>query len=164
MGFHQSPLREAVLEFKFQHKKILGGSFGELLAARLAPMLWKIDLIVPVPMAPNRGRERGFNPANVIARQLALLLDRPCADLLSVSRPLDHQVGLRENERRRNVRGAFRLRPRVHFEGNSILLIDDVTTTGATLGECARTLQEGKPSGIYAATLTLDAKETRKAR
>ena len=97
------------------------------------------DLVVPVPLHPRRLRARGFNPATLMARSLARDL-RVRLDPVALGRVRDtpSQTGLDRRARRRNVRSAFVARVRVPPR---IWLVDDVVTTGSTLGEAARALR-----------------------
>jgi ComF family protein len=96
------------------------------------------DAVVPVPLHPRRLRARGFNPAALLAREVARVLDAPFETRLLVrSRDTPTQTGLGRRGRAKNVAGAFRCTRTPPVE---VWLVDDVATTGATLGECARTL------------------------
>lgn len=107
-------------------------------ATATAPM-WGIGppLLVPLPLSPERQRQRGFNQAQEIARDLARRLALPVDAVLQRPRGAPPQAGLPWSERVRNVRGAFTARRRL--DGARIILIDDVMTTGATLAEAAST-------------------------
>jgi ComF family protein len=108
-------------------------------AARLAPGL-PPDRVVPVPQHASRLRARGFNPAAVLARAVAREMGVPCDPVAVIrTRATPSQTGLDRNQRRRNVRDAFGVQGRV--ADRRIWLVDDVTTTGATLGEVARALK-----------------------
>jgi ComF family protein len=99
------------------------------------------DLVVPVPMHPRRLRARGFSPAALLARAVARERGA-CLDCVALGRLRDtpSQTGLSREARRRNVRDAFRARRRLPPR---VWLVDDVVTTGATLGEAARALRAG---------------------
>ena len=102
-----------------------------------------IELLLPVPLAPARLAERGFNQSALLAQHLADRLDRPCA-LTWLQRPVEtaHQATLSRRERAQNLRGAFMFDPgqRAQLAGRRVALIDDVMTTGATAREAAREL------------------------
>jgi ComF family protein len=101
------------------------------------------QLVIPVPLHPRRLRERGFNPAAVLARELARKLGIAYAsDHLERSRDTPSQTRLSRLERRRNVSGAF-TRPPADALPARVWLVDDVVTTGSTLEEAARTLRQG---------------------
>jgi ComF family protein len=100
-------------------------------------------VLVPVPLHPRRLRERGFNQASLIARQLGRRVGRPCHDRVLVRRrDTLPQAGLSAAARRRNVAGAFVVRRRGLVAGRVVTLVDDVLTTGATAHACARTLRK----------------------
>ena len=139
------------------------------LAARLAPPMartrgaremleaWQPQFLVPVPLHASRLRARGFNQSALLARELSLACGVPTLELLQRTRPTPPQVGLARKERQHNVRGAFAtdayLWEKHRVKGARILLIDDVFTTGATLGECAQTLQKAGAAAIGALTI-----------
>jgi ComF family protein len=112
------------------------------------------DAIVPVPLHLSRLRWRGFNQAVVLGKPLSA--NRLCpmhALALERVRPTLPQVGLGGEERRRNMANAFRVRPAGRFSGKSVLLIDDIYTTGATADECAKVLRRAGASSVDVAVL-----------
>jgi ComF family protein len=130
--------------FKFRQRLDLAGSLAALLHAAVQREGLRPDLVVPVPLATGRLRERGYNQAWEIARRVARRLGLAAhpAVLLRL-RETAHQLGLREAERERNLRGAFLVDPRQagRVDGRSIALVDDVATSGATGDEAARALR-----------------------
>jgi ComF family protein len=114
---------------------------------------FSVDVVVPVPLHKRRLRNRGFNQAAHLARELsrhiAVLVDRT---ILVRHRRTAPQVDLDFDQRRENVRGAFRcVGPEV--VGKSVLLVDDVCTTGSTLEACAAALRQGGATRVQALTL-----------
>ncbi len=102
----------------------------------------EVRWIVPVPTTRARVRQRGYNQAARIARELARLLDRRAAEWLVRAGASGSQTTLQPAARRANVAGAFRPAPGAEaaLRGEHVLLVDDVLTTGATAGECASAL------------------------
>lgn len=137
-------MRELVHDLKFRDRHDARRLFGRWLAEAGAELLADADAIVPVPLTRTRLVSRRFNQAAVLALEVAELTGRryePQA-LLRTRRTLP-QVGLSRGQRRENVAGAFSVSDgrRPALAGAKIVLIDDVITTGATVGACARTLK-----------------------
>jgi ComF family protein len=135
--------REAIHAFKFGGRRGLANPLGDLLAGlglRALPGAAP-DLLVPVPLHPRRARERGYNQALLLARRLERAWGVPvAADALRRAVPTQPQADLDAAARRRNVRDAFAVQSPGLIAGRHVVLVDDVLTTGATAGECARTL------------------------
>ena len=115
---------------------------------------WHVDLIVPVPLHPKRLRWRGFNQSLLLARQVSRLYEVPVDPfVLCRERETVPQTQLAEDERRKNVRGAFAITPGKLLKGTSVLLVDDVYTSGATANECSRVLVRAGAREVYVLTL-----------
>lgn len=116
----------------------------------------KADMLIPVPLHPRRLKERGFNQSLLIGRVLSEKLSIPCNPFILI-RAIDTppQVGLSEEKRRMNVRGAFEISRKKEslVAGKTLLLVDDVMTTGATVEECARTLKNSGAEKVYVLTI-----------
>ncbi|MCP4669488.1 MAG: ComF family protein [Deltaproteobacteria bacterium] len=141
---YQGALMKAVHQFKYGAKAFLAASLGPLLA-QFAQRHVKASndfLTMPVPLHPRRLRQRGFNQSLLLARHLAEGLDTDL-DFLSLRRVKYTlpQTGLGKEERRKNMRNAFRLMDPKAAKGKFILLVDDVATTGNTLNACAKALK-----------------------
>jgi len=154
-GVYDGPLREAIHALKFGGRQALAEPLGRLIAEVVAtdPRM-RVDLVVPVPLHPARLRERGFNQAELLAAEVAGYLSiplRPTA--LRRVRVTPAQTGLGREDRRANVRGAFRSRE--PLEASTILLVDDVMSTGSTGIECAHALRHGGARQVVVATVAL---------
>jgi ComF family protein len=123
---------------------------ADAMAERMARLTWPLDVLeeraalVPVPLAPSRARERGYNQSELLAHGLARRWGVPVwSECVVRAKNTASQTRLTPDERRLNVCGAFRAVPgRVNFRGAHLVLLDDVITTGATLNECAAALYE----------------------
>lgn len=132
------PLDQLIQSLKYAHRLASANFLGRALAT--LPLTTRPDLILPVPLAAARLRERGFNQSVELARPLARLLGVPL-ELEHIRRCRDTtpQAGLPWKERAKNIRHAFECH--IDLAGKTVLVIDDVMTTGATLNELARTLK-----------------------
>ena len=127
---------------------------GELMARYLLGAPLPADMLVPVPLHPRRQRARGYNQSLLLAREVSRRLDLPLAtEALFRRRDTPPQArAVEADARRRNVADAFDCRSGA-VAGRRVLLVDDVTTTGATLDACARVLlAEGGASSVWALT------------
>lgn len=109
----------------------------------------RFDAVVPVPLHPVRERERGFNQADLLAGELSRYLGVPRRRLLRRILPTPQQAGFDREKRMENLRGAFALRRDVPPD-SSLLLVDDVATTGVTLDTCAAVLNEAGAAAVCA--------------
>ena len=166
VGEYGGVLRELILRYKFSRFGRLDRFLGELLASaviRRIP-LENLDGFVPVPLHWRRTWKRGFNQADLLARQTALVLKRQgkripvLADLVRV-RYTAAQGTLTWTARHRNLRGAFAVRPDVDLKGRHLCLIDDVSTSGHTLGVAAYALKRAGASRISAAVLAVSSRD-----
>lgn len=132
------PLDRLVQSFKYGHRLALGAYFGRQLAALAETLV--ADLVVPLPLHPERLRQRGFNQALLLARPVGRSCRLPI-DATSCwrTRNTPAQADLAWRERIKNMRNAFHCA--ADYSGRRIILVDDVMTTGASLDECARTLK-----------------------
>lgn len=148
--------RRAILEAKFRGVSALLSPLG-VAAAGVVPRVWEIDVVVPVPLHAARARHRGFNQSEVAGRAVAHALGRPLeARMLRRGRSTAAQAGLEAAARAANVEGAFELADGVEIAGRSVLVVDDVTTTGATLEAAAAALRLGGARRVYALALAIE--------
>ncbi len=142
--------RTLVHQLKYESLHALAEPMAELLADFLAAQSLPVDLVAPVPLHRRRRMRRGFNQSELLARGVAgrLGLD---LDVRSLRRTRNTPPQLQADDRTRreqNMRGAFRCASAL--QGRSVLLVDDVLTTGATLRECAATLKAVGAARVYA--------------
>ena len=139
--------------YKYRGREEWGQLLGRWLAEVVqdAPWLGQVEAIVAVPTHWRRSIARPLYPAEALAAAVATATDLPKLPILRRIRAGPHQVGLSYAQRAANVRGAFRLRKGVRLNEASLLLVDDVRTTGATLEECAKVLRRSGARKVYAA-------------
>ena len=149
----EGPIRHALHELKYRRNIALGDALAQYLAEYVGTLGWQVDLVVPVPLGKERMKERGYNQVAFVAMPLAAAYHwRYAPRALTRSRETKSQVGLSAVERKENVSGAFQADEGLVF-GATILLMDDVATTGATLSACAAALMDAGARSIYGLTL-----------
>ena len=159
LGAYDGVLRHAVHQFKYRDRPQLALPLGRLLAeyarAHASELnALRFDALLPVPMHPVRQRVRGYNQSERLARVLGQELGLPLVtNVLVRARPTRPQVGLLGDARRTNLRGAFAVKQPNLVSGQTLLLIDDVVTSGSSLHECASVLNAAGASAVYALTL-----------
>ena len=140
---YEGPIRSLILAWKFQGRQDAFRALCGLVRARPPETeLSEPDLILPVPLHISRLRSRGFNQALQLCHYaFPHWRARIHSQGLIRTRPTTPQAGLDGAARRRNLRGAFALHPRLSIQGRSVLLVDDVFTTGTTMTECCQVLE-----------------------
>ncbi|NIA20996.1 MAG: ComF family protein [Anaerolineaceae bacterium] len=158
IGIYDGPLSLMVQKLKYNGARHGIALMAELLAAKLhqAGQAEEADLVTAVPLHWWRYYRRGFNQSSLLARALGRRgLEAPQRRVLVRTRDTPPQVGLSMTARRENVRGAFRVRRPGQVKGQRILLVDDVMTTGATAGECARVLRRAGARSVTVAVVAV---------
>lgn len=150
---YQSPLKEAIILFKYRGKRSLTKPFLQAMIPAL-PLLPTCDVLIPVPLHRDRLREREYNQSLLLAHGLSKHLNIPLLlSCLLRSRATVPQTSLSKKERFTNLRKAFTIDNVSRIQGQRILLIDDVFTTGTTLHECAKALRKAGSGSVYGLTL-----------
>ena len=153
---YEGAMMEAIHQFKYGEKRYLAKSLGPLFVQFAGSRMKQRDdlLIMPVPLHKKRLRERGFNQSLLLAKHLARQMNAEL-DFLSLRRVRYTlpQTGLGKEERRKNVRGAFRVENPHAVKAKTVLLVDDVATTGNTLNECARVLKKSGCKNVFCMVL-----------
>jgi ComF family protein len=152
-AFFDGPLRTAMHRLKYSRDIALGEVLARPLTGMLHQLGWKIDLVTAVPIGVARRAERGYNQATLLAFPLALSGGIPFRShaLLKV-RETRSQVGLTSVQRRENVFEAFHARSEI-VASRTVLVVDDVTTSGATIEACASALLEAGALRVFGLTL-----------
>jgi ComF family protein len=155
-GEYDGVLRDILQAFKYDGRRVLARPLGALLRSAGAALLHDANCVVPVPLHGWRRIRRGFNQADVLARELG----PPVVHALWRRRATPPQTGLTAAARRRNVWGAFAISPLLSqrsrhrwLAGRVVVLVDDVRTTGATLNACAAVLLEAGVREVRALTV-----------
>ena len=150
---YQSPLKEAIILFKYRGKRSLTQHFLQAMIPALPP-LPTIDVLMAVPLHPQRLREREYNQSLLLAHGLSQHLQIPLLlSCLLRNRETVPQTCLPRSQRLTNLHRAFAIHDASRIKGQRILLIDDVFTTGTTLHECAKTLRKAGAGPVYGLTL-----------
>jgi ComF family protein len=152
---YRGQVPEAIHRYKFSGVRAYGAPFGALVAqcVREHPAL-EADLVTWTPLSRRRLRERGFNQAELMAREVGKQLSLPAVPTLCKTRHTGPQSDLKEApERRANALNAYDSLPTCEITGKRLLLVDDVVTSGATLSECARVLCQAGAGSVWCATL-----------
>ncbi len=156
LGYYEGTLRLAIHQWKYQEKASLTSFFGEKMVEGFY-RYWspsEIDLLLPVPLHPTRLRERGFNQSLLLVKTLSHRTGIPYQKrLLQKIHPTPPLMELRAAERERVIKGSFRIVKKEEIAGKSILLVDDVYTTGATVSECVKVLLAGGAARVDVFTL-----------
>lgn len=153
---YDAAIRPLILDFKHGDRTAAAPVFGRWLARAAGELLGDADLVAPVPLHRDRLFSRRYNQSALLALAVGAVAGLPVlADLVERRRRTPSQGHLSPDARRRNVRGAFAVRPehRDALAGRRVLLVDDVFTTGATVEECARVLRRAGAAGIDVVTL-----------
>jgi len=152
-GWYEGTLRSAIHRLKYHSDMGVSEELAKPLTHLLLDLNWQVELVTAVPLSQKRRRERGYNQSALLARWLGLTTGIHFQEsVIDRTRDTNSQVGLHAHQRRQNVMGAFTARPQI-AAGKSILILDDVTTTGATMQACAQALQAAGASRIYGLTL-----------
>jgi ComF family protein len=156
-GRYSEVLKDVVLLFKYGKVSILSRNLARFAEESLGAEegLWQgVDFLVPVPLHRKRKRERGFNQADLLARDLARIKGMKVLDGCLVKvRNVPPQASLEAADREANVRGVYEVKNSATVKGKTLVLVDDVFTTGSTLRECGLALMRAGARDVRALTL-----------
>ena len=148
------PISTLVKNLKFNGKKYIGYTLSNFVASKVIESGRKYDMVLPVPMHADRLKERGFNHAELLCKTLKDLGMDVRTDVLIKSVNTKSQASLKRSERLANLKDSFKVADKSAVENKTILLVDDVITTGSTLDECAEVLLKAGAFKVYSVTLT----------
>lgn len=156
LWLHKEPVNQAIYAFKYKNRRIYGKIFGAEMAENYGDYLKRrrVDLIVSIPLHKKRRRIRGYNQAEILAKELSVRTGIPMeTSVLKRIRETRPQKKLDDKGRRQNIRGAFAAAGAV--QGRRIVLIDDIYTTGSTLDEASRMLCRAGAEKVYFLTISI---------
>lgn len=148
--------KKVVHQFKYQDKTIFAKTFAKLLCNRYLEDISDIDLIIPVPMNRFKRLLRMYNPAQILALEIAKNINKTLkADILIKSKWTKAQTFLSKKQRKNNINGSIKFNTKYNIIGKKILLIDDVITTGVTINECAKILRKAGAESIKVMSIAM---------
>lgn len=155
LWYYKDDARLSLLRFKFRGKRSYSQSYGRVLAMHLRIKGFdQYEVLTYIPVAHLRKFLRGYDQVKLIARAVAKELDMPLVPTLRKIRNTPPQSGFKDvSQRRANVLGAYKIKDPGLVRGKSILLLDDIITTGATASECARVLLTAGAKEVYCAAM-----------
>ena len=151
-------LQHIIHSLKYDKRFLTGKFLGSILGKNLKQKItkWKIDYIIPVPLHHLKKAERGYNQSSYIAKGLSKELNVPVAQgFIKRKRFTESQTTMSLKERQENIEGAFKAKRNLTLNGKNILLVDDVITTGSTIGECGRVLLKVGANKVYAVSVAI---------
>lgn len=147
---YDGPIKELVHYLKYSKMQIISKYLAKLMVKKLSGCSFKGEVVVvPVPLYFLRKFDRGFNQSELLAKEICKKMGLPLSLVLKRVRNTSQQMKLNRPNRLQNLQGAFRCKNPENIVGKTILLVDDVTTTGATLNECAKTLKSAGARQVF---------------
>lgn len=148
-----SPIQNGLHTMKYRRNIGFGESIAMQMADYVRSLHWPVDVLIPVPLGKKRLKERGYNQVALVARPLAYQLGWPYQpDALQKTRETRSQVGLSVYQRSENVQNAYQADSKI-VKGKSVLIMDDVATTGSTISACTAALQAAGAKEVYVLTI-----------
>lgn len=150
-------IKQQIHQFKFGGDRQLSKHFGDEMAFRVAECFYEADFdcVTFVPMRKSAEKERGYNQSELLAKRIAQKLFIPCEGLLIKTHETKKQHELVAEERKSNLKGAFALSQNADIKGKTVLLCDDIKTTGSTLKECEKVLFQNGAKDVYCICIAL---------
>ncbi|MFA6585807.1 MAG: phosphoribosyltransferase family protein [Candidatus Paceibacterota bacterium] len=167
--YRHIPIKKSIWLLKYKGKKKLAGIFAEIIYEKIIEELSELSvmknfrepILIPIPLSPKRHRERGYNQAELICKELMKVNDLRHGvnmqlekNILIKIKETEHQANIKERkDRLKNLSGSFAVKNGETIKGRNIILIDDVLTTGATLSEAKKTLKQYGAKKVIAFTV-----------
>lgn len=164
---YEGQIRELILDYKFNEKSYMYKTFVNFLLKnkKIFENIKKYDKIIPVPISKKRYKERGYNQSLLIAKEISMQMSCETNNNIKLelvnnclikTKNIIEQSKLNKEDRQHNIQGVYTLKNGSILTNKSILLIDDIYTTGSTVNECSRILQQVKPKKIGVLVLAKD--------
>ncbi len=164
---YEGQIRELILDYKFNEKSYMYKTFVNFLLKnkKIFENIKKYDKIIPVPISKKRYKERGYNQSLLIAKEISMQISYETNNNIKLelvnnclikTKNIIEQSKLNKEDRQHNIQGVYTLKNGSILANKSILLIDDIYTTGSTVNECSRVLQQAKPNKIGVLVLAKD--------
>lgn len=153
---HQETVSKAIYDFKYHDLKCYGYAFGKEMAGLYGEYLHEhgVELLIPIPLHKKRRKERGYNQAEILAKEISRHTGIPFDSyVLKRTKSTNPQKKLDNKERMKNIKGAFTIGKKIMAE--NVALIDDIYTTGSTIDEAASVLRNAGVSNVYFLTISI---------
>lgn len=157
LWIHRNPVNQSIYNFKYKNRRVYGEIYAKELVKEFGKLicLWKIDLIIPVPLHRKKLRKRGFNQAEILAKEIGKLTGIPVnTKVILRKKYTEPQKQFGQKERRKNLADAFEAACK-HINAKNILIIDDIYTTGSTIDSIAKILLETGAEKAYFMTISI---------
>lgn len=153
---HRSPVSESIYQFKFHNRRIYGKYYAQEMVRRFDKWIRKkhVQVLIPVPMDPGKKRKRGYNQAEVLAKELGKILDISVDTRLIKKKKTTAQKTLGRYEREYNLKGNFRVERQNNIP-RCVMVIDDIYTTGNTINEVSKTLKKAGVEMVFFLTISI---------
>ncbi len=156
---YEGIIRDKILQYKFEDKAYIYKTFAKIVLKnkKVCGLLKKYDIIIPVPIHKKRKLQRGYNQTQLIAKEISKNIDiKLCNNVLVKNKNTIAQSKLNKNKRKQNIKGAFKALNVQNIQGKSVLLFDDIYTTGSTANECSKILKEAGAKIVGVLTIAKD--------
>ncbi len=151
---YKPPISNLIKSLKFYGRKYIGYTLSNFVATKVIETGRKFDMVIPIPMHVDRLKQRGFNHAELLCDSLVKLGYNVRTDVLVKHRETATQAGLKRSDRKKNLIDSFKVVDKASVLNKTILLVDDVITTGSTLDECAEALLDAGAFKVFSITLS----------
>ena len=160
LWLHKKPVSQSIYQFKFHNQRSFGKYYAKEMVSQHKGTLHSLntDIIIPIPLHSKKRRKRGYNQAEIVAKEIGKLLAIPVDEkILERTQDTNPQKTLDPQKRRKNIRTAFEVRKEKSemLRGKAVLLIDDIYTTGSTMDEAARILKKAGAEKVYYLTISI---------